>query len=161
MSNDRMTRRQFVKVSGAAAGAIAIGGTGLLAACAGNKYPTVPMTDEKLVVNLADHPQLKEVGEGILFQVPNNHENIVVVHTKDGYVATGAQCPHKGCSVRWQKKEGLLVCPCHKSAYKVDGSCERGPGWKSPPSCSEWGKRLTPYSAVQEGDAVIVTALDE
>ena len=162
MADRKMTRREFVRASGAAVGAAAVAGTGLVAACGSKtKYPEVPMTDDRLVISLSEHPSLREEGSGMLFQVPNNHENIVVIHTKDGYVATGAQCPHQGCSVRWKKKESLLVCPCHKAAYKADGTCVRGPGWKNPPTPEEWGKRLTSYNAVLEDDAVIVTALDE
>ncbi len=160
MDGKKISRRHFVKVSSTAAGAVAIGGAGL-SGCASQKYPVVPMTNETLVIDLAQHPKLREEGEGMLFQVPNNLENIVVVHTKDGYVATGAKCPHEGCSVRWKKSKGLLVCPCHKSAYQADGTCARGPGWKNPPSCGTWGKRLNAYNAVLEGDAVLVTALDE
>jgi cytochrome b6-f complex iron-sulfur subunit len=159
MEGKKITRRHFVKVSSTAAGAIAIGGAGL-SGCASKKYPVVPMKDETLVIDLNAHPKLREQGEGMLFQVPNNLENIVVIHTKDGYVATGAQCPHEGCSVRWKKDKELLVCPCHKAAYKADGTCVRAPGWSGPPPCDEWGKRLTRYDAVLEGDAVLVTAID-
>ena len=160
MDDSKISRRHFVRVSGATAGAIAIGGAGL-SGCASKKYPVVPMKDETLVIDLDEHPKLREQGEGMLFQVPNNLENIVVVHTKDGYVATGAQCPHEGCSVRWKKDRELLVCPCHKASYSADGTCVRGPGWKSPPSCEEWGMRLTRYDAALEGNSVLVTALDE
>lgn len=162
METKKMTRREFVRVGGSAVGALALTGTGLVAGCGSNrKYPEIPMTDERLVIDLSDHPSLREQGNGILFQVPNNHENIVIVHTKDGFVATGAQCPHQGCSVRWKKKEELLVCPCHKSSYSADGTCVRGPGRKNPPACETWGKRLTPYNAALEGDTIVVTAIDE
>jgi cytochrome b6-f complex iron-sulfur subunit len=160
MDDRKLTRREFVKMGSVAAGAVAVGPT-ILSACGGkNKYPTVPMQDNRLVINLGDHPLLKQQNEGILFQVPNNHENIVVVHTKDGFVASGAMCPHKGCSVRWQKSEELLVCPCHKSAYTAEGKCVRGPGWGKAMPVEEFGKNLTRYNAVEEGDSVIVTALD-
>jgi cytochrome b6-f complex iron-sulfur subunit len=162
MADRKMTRREFVKVGSAAAGAVALGGAAVVSGCGSSKkYPVVPMQEEKLVIDLSEHPGLREKGEGILFQVPNNHENIVVVNTDEGYVATGAMCPHQGCSVRWKKSKNLLVCPCHKAAYKADGTCVRGPGYKNPPSPEEWGKRLTPYNAVHEGDAVIVTALED
>ncbi len=161
MSITKMTRRQFVQISGAAAGAATLG-VGTLTACGGkDKYPEIPMTDGKLVIDLASHPTLAQAGEGMLFQVPGNVENIVVVHTEAGYVATGAQCPHKGCSVRWNKDEKLLVCPCHKSAFTATGECVRGPGWGKPVPCDEWGKRLRRYNAVEEDGAVVVTAIDD
>jgi len=159
MSKTRLTRREFVRVGGTAVGAVALGGgAAVLGACGGkNKYPELPMVEDRLVINLEDHPTLKEVNQGILFQVPNNDENIVVVHTEEGYAASGAMCPHKGCSVRWNADTKLLECPCHKAAYEADGTCVRGPGWSDPPSCEEWGKRLTRYDAVEENGTIVVT----
>jgi cytochrome b6-f complex iron-sulfur subunit len=157
MSSEKMTRRQFVRVSGVAVGAAAVGPR-LLAGCgAGENYPKVPMTDGALVLDLEEYPELRQVGEGILFQVPNNVENIVVVNTEGGYRAVGAECPHKGCSVRWQKDERLLVCPCHKSSYTAEGKCTRGPGWTAPQSCEEFGRDLRPYDVQEEGGKLLVT----
>jgi len=158
---EKISRREFVKIGGTAVGMAALGGTSLLAACGSEKkYPTVPMTDEKLVLDLDKFPLLAQQGQGMLFQVPNNTENIVVIHLEGGFVATGAQCPHKGCSVRWQPDQKLLVCPCHKSSYTAEGACVRGPGWGKPMSCEKFGKSLTRYNAVLEGNTVIVTALE-
>ncbi len=158
----KITRREFVKIGGVAVGAAAVGGSGMLAACGGSAkdFPVVSMADDKLVLKLADYPILAEVGGGVLFQVQNNTENVVVMHLESGYVATGARCPHKGCSVRWQKDRGLLVCPCHKSEYKPDGTNVRGPGWGKPMSVEQFGKNLTKYNAIVEGDSVIVTRID-
>lgn len=158
----KITRREFVQIGSVAVGAAALGGSGLLAACGGSSkdYPVVSMADDKLAIRLSDHPALAAVGGGILFQVSNNTENIVVMHLESGFVATGARCPHKGCSVRWNEDRGLLVCPCHKSEYKPDGTNVRGPGWGKPMPVKEFGKNLTKYNAVLEGDTVIVTRID-
>jgi menaquinol-cytochrome c reductase iron-sulfur subunit len=35
--------------------------------------------------------------------------------------ALNAICPHAGCSVQFEAKKDLFVCPCHTSAFDVDG----------------------------------------
>ena len=43
----------------------------------------------------------------------------------DKVIAVSAQCPHLGCSIGFDGQR--FRCPCHKSAFKVNGERESGP----------------------------------
>lgn len=36
-------------------------------------------------------------------------------------------CPHLGCAVDWSADLGKFKCPCHRSAFSLDGTPEQGP----------------------------------
>ena len=38
------------------------------------------------------------------------------------------RCPHRGCSVKFNKKKNQYICPCHKSRFKKDGTFIKGSG---------------------------------
>ncbi|HVX15879.1 MAG TPA: Rieske 2Fe-2S domain-containing protein [Pirellulales bacterium] len=41
--------------------------------------------------------------------------------------AFNATCPHAGCFVAFNRDRDVYQCPCHDSAFKVDGKFEFGP----------------------------------
>lgn len=41
-------------------------------------------------------------------------------------IAFTAKCPHAGCSIGYSAEEEKFKCPCHTSAFKLDGSRARG-----------------------------------
>lgn len=45
----------------------------------------------------------------------------------DEPVAISPSCPHLGCGVHWDKDQGLFICPCHDSAFALDGQVLSGP----------------------------------
>jgi Rieske Fe-S protein len=36
-------------------------------------------------------------------------------------------CPHLGCGIDWNEKKGTFECPCHDSAFDLEGRCLGGP----------------------------------
>jgi menaquinol-cytochrome c reductase iron-sulfur subunit len=42
-------------------------------------------------------------------------------------VAFGPQCTHLGCAYHWDENKSHFICPCHMSAFGVDGSVLSGP----------------------------------
>lgn len=43
------------------------------------------------------------------------------------FLARTAECNHERCTVKWQANNQQFVCPCHGSAFKLDGSIAKGP----------------------------------
>ena len=51
-----------------------------------------------------------------------------VVKTADNQVTAFApQCTHLGCAYHWDDPSHNFVCPCHTSAFSVDGKVLSGP----------------------------------
>lgn len=38
-----------------------------------------------------------------------------------GFLALSRACTHLGCTVPWVAEEGRFVCPCHASAFTIEG----------------------------------------
>ncbi len=54
-------------------------------------------------------------------------DGIIVSRTTGaGLVALSASCTHLGCRIT-RVEDGLLVCPCHGSRFRRDGSVAAGP----------------------------------
>ena len=41
--------------------------------------------------------------------------------------ALSTTCPHAGCFVDWEARAGRFACPCHASAFDLDGKTVAGP----------------------------------
>jgi cytochrome b6-f complex iron-sulfur subunit len=50
-----------------------------------------------------------------------------IVRTEQGLFALSANCTHLGCTPVWLEAENRFQCPCHGSAYSVDGQNIEGP----------------------------------
>jgi menaquinol-cytochrome c reductase iron-sulfur subunit len=47
-------------------------------------------------------------------------------------VAFTAKCPHAGCFIGYRPGDDMFRCPCHTSAFKLDGTRARGDAEVSP-----------------------------
>jgi Rieske Fe-S protein len=56
--------------------------------------------------------------------------SVLVIREGDAISIFAAQCPHAGCDVGMNAK-GQLACPCHESAFGLDGSVMGGPAPRS------------------------------
>jgi Rieske Fe-S protein len=45
--------------------------------------------------------------------------------------AWNAECPHLGCKVGYQEEKDCFACPCHDSAFALDGAVLGGPAPRS------------------------------
>ena len=52
-----------------------------------------------------------------------------VLLRKDGEEirAFSTVCPHLGCGVSYKPKESAFACPCHESAFTLEGTAKLGP----------------------------------
>ena len=52
---------------------------------------------------------------------------VYLVRSGDRVRALDTTCPHTGCAVAWEAEAARFRCPCHKSAFSVDGARTAGP----------------------------------
>jgi cytochrome b6-f complex iron-sulfur subunit len=38
-----------------------------------------------------------------------------------GFIALSLRCTHLGCSVTWEESRQRFICPCHSSAFSING----------------------------------------
>jgi cytochrome b6-f complex iron-sulfur subunit len=50
-----------------------------------------------------------------------------ISRTSDGFIALWQKCPHLGCAIPWDEKEGVFHCPCHGSTFNRVGEVLGGP----------------------------------
>lgn len=57
-----------------------------------------------------------------------NMGSVWLIKTDDGHInAFSSICPHLGCIYSWNANQHLFICPCHDSAFAVDGRVIKGP----------------------------------
>jgi cytochrome b6-f complex iron-sulfur subunit len=57
---------------------------------------------------------------------------VILVRVDEETVAANTvTCTHQQCDVAYDDGRGLLVCPCHRSEYRLDGSVKQGPAGRS------------------------------
>jgi len=54
-------------------------------------------------------------------------DGVILVPAGETLQALSARCTHLGCLVHYHDLRKELVCPCHKSAYSLQGKRIRGP----------------------------------
>jgi Rieske Fe-S protein len=42
-------------------------------------------------------------------------------NAEEGVVCFNSRCPHLGCTVKYEAEKQHFVCPCHESAFSLDG----------------------------------------
>jgi cytochrome b6-f complex iron-sulfur subunit len=99
---------------------------GLVSACASLAARPVPISDGRVRLVLAEHPELTRP-DGALKILPNDATNPVYVLRLEGdqFAVLSPICTHQGCTVDIQGPR--LVCPCHGSTYDREGRVLRGP----------------------------------
>lgn len=114
----KLTRREFVQLTGAGTAAVAASGMPLGAAGAAEAgYPVVEVAS---LASLAP-------GEAVPFTYPDETSPALLMRLTepalDGVgpnrevVAYSILCTHKGCPVLYRPEQRMLICPCHWSTF--------------------------------------------
>ena len=136
------TRRTFIaEVARGSAAVVAVG-----ALC--REPGSAEAQEDKLLATLkiSDHKGLEKVGGFALIPGKGEGDLLVIRTGDDKYSALSNVCPHRQCRVKVVSPT-LIQCPCHQSAYKIDGTYVSGPAKTG----------LKTYAISVEGDAITVT----
>jgi cytochrome b6-f complex iron-sulfur subunit len=63
---------------------------------------------------------------------------IFVARVQEGFYALSAVCTHLGCLSTWKADTGEIVCPCHGSTFRRDGTVTSGPAPEPLPWLKVW-----------------------
>jgi nitrite reductase/ring-hydroxylating ferredoxin subunit/uncharacterized membrane protein len=76
-----------------------------------------------------------ELEEGKLTAARAEGVGVLLVRNEDRLYALADRCSHRGCSLHEGKLEdGTVICPCHGSTFRLDGSVMKGPATAPQPS---------------------------
>lgn len=149
-----MKRRNFFTWLGL--GSISSWLTMAIAACTNNNTATTPPatggsqpSSAAKVGNFVRVGTVKELEKQGRLLVKDGNTSVMVMNnpTKPGSVyAIDSVCTHQGCAVDWDGDKKQIICPCHGSAFKADGTVITGPA----------SKPLKSYEAKLEGDAILI-----
>jgi cytochrome b6-f complex iron-sulfur subunit len=48
-----------------------------------------------------------------------------------GFIALSLRCTHLGCSIEWEEDKSRFICPCHSSAFSMNGDVQNPPAPKA------------------------------
>lgn len=120
-AQEPVSRRDFLKVVWGAAGALAVAQAGGVALSF--LSPRAAEGEFGSVIEagtVADFP----VGSVTPF---NNGRFYLVRMADGGFLAVYRKCTHLGCAVPWNQAENRFICPCHASAFEMDGQVINAP----------------------------------
>lgn len=114
-SASEQTRRDFLKLVWGAAGALALVEAGGVALSFFS-----PRTAEGEFGGVFTVGRVEDFPPGSVTAF--NSGRFYLVRLADGgFLALYRKCTHLGCAVPWNPAEGRFVCPCHASAFEVNG----------------------------------------
>ena len=108
-----------------------------LAACAATGIYRTTIDSGSVSIELTELATLMGEGNAAIISAPGLAEPILILRHAAGdlapvddapFTAIGSRCTHLGCRVRPTGQ--VLTCPCHGSAFGLDGHLLRGPAQK-------------------------------
>lgn len=109
------SRRDFLQLAWAAAGLLTVGTGGALTL---NFF--APKVVEGEFGGVFDLGDVDDFPLGSVTPVTNGR--FYLVRGQDGgFLALYHKCTHLGCAVPWEPELGQFVCPCHASAFEMNG----------------------------------------
>ena len=127
MISNKINRRDFIKRSTGVIGAASMVSAASHIGCVPSTAPAVraELSENKIAFNTAIS-ELSKIGDGVKLENDALEYPILLIKKSDSaFVAVSTECMHLGCQVRMQRT--VLRCPCHGSAYNLDGDVLNGP----------------------------------
>jgi Rieske Fe-S protein len=84
-----------------------------------------------------NEPRLAEYGQDLVFVVKTSGTKVLVFD---------AACPHVGCALVFSKESNEFKCPCHKSAFSIEGRRLMGPAPRN---------MISALSEIVDGEVVV------
>jgi cytochrome b6-f complex iron-sulfur subunit len=81
----------------------------------------------------------------------STRQGVILVPEGNSLLPLSAECTHLGCRVEYHEMRKELVCPCHKSAYTLQGRRLRGPAEKDLP--------VLEFQKLNNGDLEVILPL--
>jgi len=86
--------------------------------------------------NIYTPKQLIEAGPVNSFQpnsvTPFRGGRFYLTRLEDGgFIALSLRCTHLGCSIEWEEEKNRFICPCHSSAFAMNGDVQNPPAPKA------------------------------
>ena len=76
-----------------------------------------------------------ELTEDALVRKEVGRVGVLLVRSEGTIHAIADRCNHRGCSLsEGELRDGTIVCPCHGSAFRLDGTVVKGPAAASQPA---------------------------
>jgi len=116
MTENTLTRRDFLNIAWGAAGVLALVETGGVVLSFFSPRVVEGEFGGVIAAGAADTFAVGSV-------TPFTQGRFYLVRMPDGgFLALYRKCTHLGCAVPWNPAEGKFICPCHASAFEMDGA---------------------------------------
>ncbi len=123
MAEEKLSRREFMKVAGWAA--TITGFTAVAIPIAAYFYPAEL---EEVPAEPVPVGPPEDLPVGSATTIAFGRYPALVINTPDGLRAYSAVCTHFACLVKWNPDSGKIECPCHEGYFDPgDGSVLAGP----------------------------------
>ena len=102
---------------------------GLLPASSWAEGPVSPDLNRVLPLRLTDFPALARAGGSVMLTYDGEATVLYIIRgAGDAVYVMNPTCPHAGCMVdKYDALSSRTSCPCHGSAFAVDGALINGP----------------------------------
>lgn len=114
-NQDDISRRDFLQIAWGATGALTLAASGAL---------SLSFFAPKVVAGafggVFDLGPADDFPPGSVTPITNGRFYLVRL-ADGGFIALYQKCTHLGCAVPWKPEIGQFVCPCHASAFEMDG----------------------------------------
>ena len=101
---------------------------------------------KSLAIPIAKAKKLEKAGGSMILKV-KGQQVLFIRDTKETIRALDPICTHNGCTVVFNKDAGRIECPCHQSAFNLEGGVVRGPASRS----------LKTYDAKLDGQRIVLS----